>query len=512
MPTMKARTWRGASTEGLAAVKALLSQVGASEDSNIKSSHEAWRLRLGGSVFTAYKKGTVFCNGGDAPELEFLYGKIAEALGQVRDVPSAQFLIGLDETGKGEVLGHSALAAVRVRQSSLANLDSAVSTIDTKSRKGFAFWDGALRDIDALRGRGVEYLVETVPPWDVDRYNINKILDVVYQRLLTRILAGIDAGQTRIVIDDYGVGRNLEDYLEALQAAGAEVRVETKADTRYPEVRAASIVAKWRRELAMKGIGERYLLPNHPVGSGNAGDPTTKSWLTAWKATGQAWPWFVKRSFRTIREIDGRGQALPKEDPPIRHELLSPESSDRFREGRLSTSSLSIVCPSCGVVSSGAKLTPAPDGRGLTGRCIGCGEVIRDLETTLRYYCGLVLPDTSVIVAGTLSKDLDQRGFFGGFTIILPTVVGRESDAPGGRSELAKLADFAAMGRISMVAVESSVAGTSAERDSVVIRCAKDTDSILVTRDGGMYGSAAAHHVFCLTFKTNVERAEPTGG
>lgn len=470
-------------------------------DRQLHNPHEAWRVRYAGSVFTAYLSGTLYCNGGDAPELSFVYGKIAELTGTAPATADSEILIGLDETGKGEVLGHAALAAVKVRVASVPLLDKIIGSVDTKSRKSFSFWDGIIKELDALRGRGLEYEVETLPPWDIDKYNVNKILDVVYQRLLARMLHGEDSAKVSVTVDDYGIGANMDRYLHSLSAAGATVRVEAKADIHYPEVRAASIVSKWRRELAMKGIGERFSFPEQPIGSGNAGDPLTKAWLQRWKATGKPWPWFVKTSFRNIREMDGRSTPVSKSDPPIRHDLLSPESSRLFNEGRLSTASLTIVCPNCGRTASAAKLTPAPGSGGLEGRCVGCGEVIPDLETTLRYYCGVAVPDSSVLITGAISTDLDQKGFFGGFSFLLPSVVSRETDQPGGRRELGRLGDFAAMGRISMRPVATDVPDDASRRDAVVIGAAKDWDAILVTRDLGMYGHAISEHVFTLTFR-----------
>lgn len=498
---MKGRTWKATSVEALGPLREFLLKLGGIEDKDLKSSHELWRIRYAGSVFTAYRSGSIYCNGGDAPELPFLYEQISNMLGQQLEVPAREILIGLDETGKGEVLGHSALAAVRITSSSIPALDKILGSIDTKTRKQFGFWDQVIKELDQLRGVGLEYEVETIPPWDVDRYNINKIQDVVYQRLLGRLLRGASPNSVRVVIDDYGIGMNLGAFLQSLHKAGAEVRVEARADERYVEVRAAAVVSKWRRELAMKRINERFSLENTPVGSGNAGDQLTKAWLDRWKATGQPWPWFVKTSYSTIRELDGRSGRAVKEDPPIRHELLSPDSTRSFREGKLSTASLAIVCPSCGTIGTAAKLTPEGNGE-LVGRCVSCQEIILDLDTTLRYYSGFLVPDASVILAGTVSKDLDRRGFFGGFTFLLHPVVRAETDTPGGKAELAKLGDFAAMGRIALNGVSGTVPSDRELRDPAVIECARSQDAILLTRDRGMYGNAVAERVFCLTLKT----------
>ncbi len=501
MVPIQGRSWKASTIEVLASINELLLRLGGSEDKGLKNPYELWRIRYAGSVFTAYRTGSIYCNGGDAPELPFIYGEISTLLGQKPERPAKSVLIGLDETGKGEVLGHSALAAVKMNSEMLADVDRILGSVDTKKRKGFEFWDRMIKDIDGLRGGGFSYEIETIPPWDADRYNINKIQDVVYQRLLGRALRGVDVSSVRIIVDDYGVGRNLNTFLQSLHKAGADVRVEARADERYVEVRAAAVVSKWRRELTMKRINERFSFQDAPVGSGNAGDPLTVAWLGRWKASGQPWPWFVKTSFSTIRVLDGLTGKTRKEDPPIRHELLSRESTRLFREGKLSTTSLTIVCPECGGVSTAAKLTPETSGE-LVGRCVSCAKVVRNLDTTLRYYSGVLALDTSVILAGVVSKDLDERGFFGGFTFILHPIVQRETDSPGGKAELERLGDYAAMGRIFLDHVPGDVPDERERRDSAIIDCARNQDAILLTRDRGMYGMAVAKKVFCLTLKT----------
>ena len=55
---------------------------GAVEDKDLKNPHEAWRVRIEKSVFTGYRSGTIYCSGGDIPELPFLYKSILDVLGQ----------------------------------------------------------------------------------------------------------------------------------------------------------------------------------------------------------------------------------------------------------------------------------------------------------------------------------------------------------------------------------------------------------------------------------------------
>lgn len=79
---MQGRTWKGASPEALAKVRKILLRRGAVEDKELKSPHESWRVRIEKVVFSGYRSGSIYCNGGSIPELPFLYKSISELLGQ----------------------------------------------------------------------------------------------------------------------------------------------------------------------------------------------------------------------------------------------------------------------------------------------------------------------------------------------------------------------------------------------------------------------------------------------
>ena len=79
---MQGRTWKWADPKTLAKIRELLLRRGAVEDKELKNPHEAWRVRIEKSVFTGYRSGTIYCTGGDIPELPFLYKSISDLLGQ----------------------------------------------------------------------------------------------------------------------------------------------------------------------------------------------------------------------------------------------------------------------------------------------------------------------------------------------------------------------------------------------------------------------------------------------
>jgi hypothetical protein len=79
---VQGKTWKGARPEALTEIRSILIRRGGVEDKELKNPHEAWRIRIENSVFTGYRSGTIYCNGGSIPELPFLYKSISDVLGQ----------------------------------------------------------------------------------------------------------------------------------------------------------------------------------------------------------------------------------------------------------------------------------------------------------------------------------------------------------------------------------------------------------------------------------------------
>jgi len=495
MSQYKSKTWKKISKEKAEEVKNFLTSKGATLDNNV-TEPEVWRARISGTVFTCYSKGTLFSNATRSEAVHNIQQQISKLLGQEIKLPSKDFLIGLDETGKGEVLGHSILAGVIIPSGILKEVNEILGAADTKKKKSVRFWDSLFLEIDSLKHKGLDFIIEKIPPWHVDKYNTNKIMDLVYQRIITNLTLGLEPEDYRIIIDDYGVGRNLSEYLESLHKGGCEVREESKADDKYDECRLASVIAKRERVKVMEAIGKRFSLPDFPVGSGNAGDKKTIVWLKEYWNQHREWPWFVKRSFSTIGEIEGRRTKVKKIDPPIRHELLTDESQTLFQEGKLSVSSLSISCPNCGTSMRSCKITPSGNGLPYVGRCIQCNEVIEDLNTTLLYYSGKIVLDSNVIFEKIVHKDLESGKFFEGYTFLLHPAVHRECDTENGRKELDELARFSSIGRINLG--EIKVDDEEGDTDEAIVEGARRYNAMIYSRDKRMHAIAMAKKVFLL--------------
>ncbi len=474
----------------------LLSSSGVEDIQVTEASRELWRIRINNAVFTQYATGTLVSNPTSDEHVLKIREKISELVGSEFQNTDREYMIGLDETGKGEVLGHSVLAGVAYPSSLSGEIENLISVTDTKKKREEQYWDQLFIEIDKLKKNNLLFVSEKIPPWHIDQFNTNKIMDVVYHRIISGLLKRVPTEKCSIILDDYGIGKNLSEFLKSLEKMGALVRVETRADDTYLEAKLVSAIAKGVRETMMQAINKRFGFEDCPIGSGNASDPLTIKWLSAWKKTGKPWPWFVKKSFANIRKLDGKVGEVKKQNPPIRHELISSESQDLFSEGKLSVTSLSILCPDCGQVSKSAKIIPNESGY-IEGRCVSCNEVIRDLNTTLLYYNGYLIPDSSVIMSGTLSKDLDKGKFFENFTILLHPAVRRECDNRGGKAELGRIADNASIGRTGLMNLEEAVDDSKTNNEQIVDG-AKKYDAIVLTRDQGMYARASGMEVFVL--------------
>jgi len=76
------------------------------------------------------------------------------------------------------------------------------------------------------------------------------------------------------------------------------------------------------------------------------------------------------------------------------------------------------------------------DSRDYNARCPSCKKVVPDLSMTLQYYNGVIIPDTSAVFAGILSKDLGSgtEHFFENFKVLLHSKDYDECDNKGGRA------------------------------------------------------------------------------
>jgi len=507
---MSGRRWKNIEPSTSKEIKDYLLKNGGDEQ-EVKVPYEDWRVRFSDSTFTYYKTGTLYSTPSNYrdPAVFEAWSYIDSLVGSAYVLPTKEFLIGLDETGKGEVIGHTVLTGVIFPEEIFRDIDLLVGPADTKNKHSFEYWDNIFKRLDSLRDKGLDFIYEKIPPWHVDRYNLNKIMDVSYQRILSIFLRKVEISRCRIVLDDYGIGATLKRFLNFLTQQRAEVIVTTNSESSYLEAKTASLISKRQREAVIKAINENldFRIDGLSVGSGNAGDSKTDAWLKAWWQRYKSWPWFVKRSFRNVRKIEGKKEKIKKILPPIDEKLLSGRFIEGFNRGKLSVESLSLVCPYCGTILKSAEFAIfRKNGRDISGiKCTNkdCRKIIENAGITLRYYCGYILPDSNAVQRNVISKDLRTSRFFENFTVILSPVVRKECDGtPRGKKEFEELARFYSIGRIRLESIGKVIDVpddlSNEERDERIIGNCVEYNAILLTGDKSMQAFASGRNVFTI--------------
>src|SRR5438552_18301900 len=132
---MKNRTWKRISVDQSERVKEILRSHGGEADLEVRGQNEAWRIRLDEAVFTFYTKGTLYFSGGSGASVEASLSEVSRILDVMDFETKKSFLVGMDETGKGEVLGPSVLAVVVLSNELALNIDVELVAADTYKKQ-----------------------------------------------------------------------------------------------------------------------------------------------------------------------------------------------------------------------------------------------------------------------------------------------------------------------------------------------------------------------------------------
>ncbi len=336
---------------------------------NPKNQYIAFEVRTDGrSIFTLYTSGKLVSTvrEGDAEGFLIEQTLIDQGLGDVgpRAPPKralegraahadVAWLAGADETGTGELIGRAILGAALHTAALAPSVSAIAGAVETKSSRAASGWDSLAQALRGLRSDGLVLATIGVPNALFDVYSKNALLDLAYLRLVTDLFAASEFGAAsaagaegvlrgvELVIDDYGVGPLLHAAAECWRARGLRVLFETKADDNHLAARAASVYARAQRSREMAGLRADT---DEPLGTGNAGDRTTLTWLRRNTPADGCWPAFVKGSFRTARDMLGL-PAVTKRRLPALDDLLDADSAQALRDGRVDAEALRVIGP-----------------------------------------------------------------------------------------------------------------------------------------------------------------------
>ena len=201
-------------------------------------------------------------------------------------------ILGIDEAGRGSVLGPMVIAGVIVPEKMEKVLER-MGVKDSKrltpnrrtilSRKLKKMFDYEIVVISALE----------IDQMRADGVNLNDIEKNAMRDLIIKL------NPEKAIVDAVDVkAERFQNYL--CESTGTNVIAEHKADDKYIEVSAASIIAKAERDDQIAEINKEYI-KNGGIGSGYPSDPTTKEFLAQY--TYDEMPYFVRKSWATVAKM-----------------------------------------------------------------------------------------------------------------------------------------------------------------------------------------------------------------
>lgn len=211
-------------------------------------------------------------------------------------------IMGIDEAGRGPVLGpmvYGCLYCARSYQKTLSSLNFADSKT-LKEEKREELFENLKAD------KSIGWAVDIIDPKELsakmlkkDKINLNTISHDSAIGLINRVLQ-MGVLLTEVYLDTVG---DPEKYRIKLSERFPAIKfvVAKKADSLYPVVSGASIVAKVTRDRALREwvLDETADNVHRNFGSGYPGDPETKAWLEHHKHMVFGFPSLVRFSWGT---------------------------------------------------------------------------------------------------------------------------------------------------------------------------------------------------------------------
>ena len=202
-------------------------------------------------------------------------------------------ILGIDEAGRGSVLGPMVIAGVIIPE----KMDRVLERMGVKDSKRLS--PNRRTILSRKLKKMFEYELVVISALEIDQMradgiNLNDIEKNAMRDLIIRL------NPQKAIVDAVDV--KAERFQNSLcETTGIDVVAEHKADDKYIEVSAASIIAKAERDAQIAEINKDYIKMGG-IGSGYPSDPTTKEFLTNY--TYDEMPDFVRRSWNTVAKLN----------------------------------------------------------------------------------------------------------------------------------------------------------------------------------------------------------------
>lgn len=206
-------------------------------------------------------------------------------------------VLGIDEAGRGAVVGPLIIAGAMFREQDLPKL-KALEVRDSKEltpakREEL---EGKIKDL------AVDFVVVSISAHTIDELRSMKNLNRIEIDYMADIIKTMRPAKTIVDSPEANTEKIKNEILGKVGDLKTEVVSENYADKKYPAVSAASILAKVVRDKAVKGLEKRL---GTEIGAGYPSDERTINFLKWALEKYNGYPEFIRKSWITSQRVKG---------------------------------------------------------------------------------------------------------------------------------------------------------------------------------------------------------------
>jgi len=205
-------------------------------------------------------------------------------------------ICGVDEAGRGPVLGPMVVAGLNLKD------DSKLIEFRVRDSKKI---EPKRREILAKKIKEIASNIEilVISAKDIDDMRKVMTLNEIEVNAFTKVIKKLKPETCYVDSADVNETRFAKDILSGLSFK-SDIISKHKADDIFPIVSAASILAKTRRDEEVRIIAKKLEGKiKSPLGSGYPADPITQKFLKKWLELYEDLPPYTRRSWKTAQNI-----------------------------------------------------------------------------------------------------------------------------------------------------------------------------------------------------------------
>jgi ribonuclease HII len=199
-------------------------------------------------------------------------------------------ICGVDEAGRGPVLGPMVIAAVMLED------DGPLKKMRVRDSKKLS--PKRREELTSMIEKVATIELAIIPAEGIDEMRGHMSLNEFEARVFASLIDRLKPDEAYVDAADVDE-RHFHNMIRSSLSCSPELFCCHKADDIYPVVSAASIIAKTRRDRLIADIQNEI---TEPIGSGYASYPVTIAFLEKWTREKQDYPPHTRKSWATARK------------------------------------------------------------------------------------------------------------------------------------------------------------------------------------------------------------------